>query len=129
MKKDKIYIGDLAYKEAGSAFPLGAGYMASMISFYFKDSIETTIFRDPSKLTYALKKDPPKIIALANYSWNRNINSQVIKYSKEISKNIISVLGGPCFAKNDKKWLKQFFQNNKHLDFFSYDLAENKNRH
>ena len=101
MKKDKIYIGDLAYRVEGSPFPLGAGYLASMIDHYFENSFETTIFTDTSKLTHAIKNAPPKIVALANYSWNSNLNSQVIKYSKEISKKIISVLGGPYFAKND----------------------------
>ena len=118
MKKDKIYIGDLAYRVGGSPFPLGAGYMASMIDHYFENSFEITIFTDTSKLTHAIKNAPPKIVALANYSWNSNLNSQVIKYSKEISKKIISVLGGPYFAKNDKTWLKNFFQENEHLDFY-----------
>ena len=76
-----------------------------MIDFYFENSIDTIIFTDPHELTSAIKKTP-KIVALANYSWNSNINSQIIKYSKKVSNQIITVLGGPFFTKNDKLWLK-----------------------
>ena len=50
--------------------------------------------------------------------WNSNINSQIIKYSKKVSNQIITVLGGPFFAKNDKLWLKKYFDTNKYLDFY-----------
>ncbi len=118
MSRDKIYIGDLGYKVVGAPFPLGAGYIATMIDNYFNNYFETTIFIDPLEIIEALKKNPPKIIALANYSWNSNINSEIIKFSKKISKDIITVLGGPNFEKNDKKWLKGFFEYNRCLDFY-----------
>ena len=73
------------------------------IDFYFKNSFETTIFINPGKMAEAIKKDPPKIVALANYMWNQDINSNVIKFSKSISKDIIGVMGGPYFGKNDKR--------------------------
>ena len=85
MKKDKIYIGDLGYKVAGASFPLGAGYIATMVDNYFNNYFDTTIFIDPLEIIDALKKNPPKIIALANYTWNRNINSEIIKFSKKIT--------------------------------------------
>jgi len=118
MEKDIIYIGDLSYKKEGTPFPLGVGYISSMIDFYFDNTIDTVIFTDPLELISALKKKQPKIVALANYSWNSNINSQIIKYSKKISNEIITVLGGPFFAKNDKIWLKKYFEDNRDLDFY-----------
>ena len=66
--KDKIFIADLSYKVAGTPFPLGAGYIATMVDNYFNNSFDTTIFIDPLEIIDALKKNPPKIIALANYS-------------------------------------------------------------
>ena len=118
MPKDIIYIGDLSYKEDGTPFPLGAGYIASMVDYYYNNNFETVIFTNPLELTEAIKKNTPKIVALANYSWNNNINCEVLKFTKNISNKIITVLGGPFFAKNDKIWLKDFFNNNKALDFY-----------
>ena len=89
-----------------------------MVDYYFKNSIETKIFINPEKLTEAIKKDPPKIVALANYMWNQDINSQVLKFTKSVSKNIIGVMGGPYFGKNDKPWLEKYFKINSSLDFY-----------
>ena len=57
MEKDIIYIGDLSYKKEGTPFPLGVGYISSMIDFYFENSIDTIIFTDPHELTSAIKKN------------------------------------------------------------------------
>jgi len=126
VKKELIYLGNISYFNEGAPFPLSAGYISAFTKVNFPNQFEIKTFNDPSELEYCLKHKPPRILGLSNYSWNRNINSQFVKYAKSISKNNITVFGGPCFAANDSKWLNIFFEENSGLDFYVQGEGEKR---
>ena len=45
----------------------------------------------------AVRKDPPDIVGLANYTWNDNVNAQILKLIKKEFPEIITLMGGPNF--------------------------------
>jgi radical SAM superfamily enzyme YgiQ (UPF0313 family) len=118
MSSSRVFLGDLSYRTGGTPFPLGVGYMTAMTQQHYPNEFGTRIFINPLELERAIKNDPPAIVALANYSWNRNINGQFIKFIKRVSPSTITVLGGPCFARSDPEWKSEFFKNNPGLDFY-----------
>jgi len=119
-----IYLADLRYSVGGSSFPLGIGYLASYVEKILPGRCQITLFIDPEKLTAAIRHNPPDLVGLANYSWNRNINTQLTQFTKSIDPNIVTVMGGPCFARDDQDWLVGFFARNNNLDFYLSGAGE-----
>lgn len=126
MKKELIYIANISYFREGATVPLSAGYISAFTQAVYPERFEIKIFNDPEALEYSIKQAPPRILGLSNYCWNRNINTQFIKYTKHVSPGTITVLGGPCFAKNDSEWLDKFFRSNQGLDFYVSGEGESK---
>lgn len=118
MATPRVFLADLAYHTGGTPFPLGVGYMTAIANHHLGNELQTRIFTNPAELERAIKSEPPVILALANYSWNRNINRQFVKFAKRVSPSTIAVLGGPCFAKGDEEWKAGFFRENPGVDFY-----------
>ncbi len=45
----------------------------------------------------AIKKEPPDVLALSNYSWNSLLSERVAEIAKQINPKVITVQGGPNF--------------------------------
>jgi putative methyltransferase len=118
MSKDRIYLGNLLYPGAGVSFPLNIGYVAETLKQYLPNQFEIELFINPKELEHAIEHAPPRILALANYVWHRNINRQMIRYAKDVSASTITVLGGPSFARSDTEWLSNYFETHPFLDFY-----------
>ena len=118
MSKDRIYLGNLVYPGEGVSFPLNIGYVAETLKQFLPDQFEIELFTNPKELEYAIEHAPPRMLALANYVWHRNINKQMIQYAKDVSPSTITVLGGPSFAKSEMEWLSNYFETHPFLDFY-----------
>ena len=118
MPKDRIYLGNLLYPGAGVSFPLNIGYVAETLKQFLPGQFEIELYINPKELEHAIEHAPPRILALANYVWHRNINRQMIRYAKDISASTITVLGGPSFARSDTEWLSNYFGTHPFLDFY-----------
>ena len=68
------------------------------------------------KAIEAIKKNPPDILALSNYSWNSLLSEHVAKIAKEKNPNVITVQGGPNFPHGDKQQL-EFLKQRPNTDF------------
>ena len=118
MSKDRIYLGNLVYPGTGVSFPLNIGYVAETLKQFLPDQFEIELFTNPKELEHAIEHAPPRMLALANYVWHRNINRQMIQYAKDVSPSTITVLGGPSFAKSETGWLSNYFETHPFLDFY-----------
>ena len=82
MAQLRIYLCDLTHETVilvSDTIPLNLGYVASYAKKIHGKSIEISLFKYPDNAIDAIKKNPPRIVALANYMWNQDINSQVLK--------------------------------------------------
>jgi len=119
-----IYLADLRYFTAGTCFPLSIGYLSAYIGKELPEVCDVRLFINSEKLLEAIREAPPDLLGFANYSWNRNINTQVAAAAKSINANTITVMGGPCFARGDQDWLSGFFARNQGLDFYIAGAGE-----
>lgn len=124
MKTIKVYLGDLRYFTGGTCFPLGIGFLAAYAAQELGAAVETRLFIDPEQLAEAIRAEPPDLLGLANYSWNRNINTQFAALARSVSPDTITLMGGPCFARDDKDWLDAYFRRNPGLDFYVAGAGE-----
>ena len=120
----KVYLGDLRYFTGGTCFPLGIGYLAAYAAKELGTAVDIRLFIDPDKLATAIREAPPDLLGLANYSWNRNINTQFAALAKSVNPATVTLMGGPCFARDDKEWLNRYFRRNPTLDFYIAGAGE-----
>ncbi|KIL97790.1 Fe-S oxidoreductase [Paramagnetospirillum magnetotacticum MS-1] len=120
----KIYLGDLRYFTGGTCFPLGIGYLAAYARQRFGARVEISMFIDPTELAETIRRAPPDLLGLANYSWNRNINIQLAAHARECSPESVVVMGGPCFARDDQPWLDEFFARAAGMDAYVAGAGE-----
>ena len=67
----KIYLLDLTYDTitlSTEAFPLNVGYIAAYTKDRFGPNVEITLFKYIHDVERELKKSPPDILGVSNYS-------------------------------------------------------------
>ena len=92
-----IFVGDPCFDHKGLStpvIPLGAGLVAAYAKKKFPDAT-IDVFKAVTPLLEAIKQDPPDILGLTNYLWNRNLALAVAEYAKNIRPEILIVFGGP----------------------------------
>jgi radical SAM superfamily enzyme YgiQ (UPF0313 family) len=122
--KPLIYLADLRYQVPGTRFPLGIGFLATMLEKHHPGKFDIELFIESQDLEDAIKQRQPNLLGLANYSWNRNINIQFTNYIKSLSPQTVTLMGGPCFSPDDPKWISDFFARTPNLDFFISNTGE-----
>ena len=96
----KIYLCDLTHETVilvSDTIPLNIGYVGAYAKKMHGDKIELSLFKYAEKIIEAIKKDPPDVLALSNYSWNSLLSERVAEIAKSINPKIITVQGGPNF--------------------------------
>ena len=86
MDKIKIYLGDLTYDTVSlstDSFPLSIGYVGAYCKKEFGSKVEVELFKYIEELEDAIKKSPPDILGLTNYSWNEKIGIEMFKRGKK----------------------------------------------
>ena len=73
LKPLKVYLCDLSYdtiKLVSDTIPINIGYIGSYAKKMHGNSIEVSLFKYPDIAIEAIKKNPPDVLGLSNYSWN-----------------------------------------------------------
>ena len=76
----KIYLGDLTYDTvtiSAESIPLNIGFVAAYCKKQFGENVELTLFKYIGDLEKAINENPPDILALSNYVWNRNLSYEM----------------------------------------------------
>ncbi len=126
MKKIKVYLASLSHNYACNGpftHPLNLGYLSSYAKKYFKkpELLDIKLFVYPNDLLDALNEDQPDIIGFASYTWNDNLNLQILKYVKKNFPKIVTIMGGPNFNTHN---MSEFFLDRPYLDYFIVNQGE-----
>lgn len=114
----RIYLADLVHSIPGNyVVPLNIAYLAAYSKSVFKNELDISLFKDPNKLLTKIKKEPPDILGLSNYSWNYDLNHQIGKYVKNHFPSILVCSGGPGI-RTDRMGIKAFLERNEHVDVY-----------
>ena len=118
--KKKVYSADLTHTGNGTmalTFPLGTAYVVSYAKKILGEDFIFRLFKYQDRLSKAILKDPPDILALSNYCWNIELGYTLINWAKSINPNLIVILGGPNFP-TEVFEKKAFFKNRPLVDFY-----------
>ena len=90
MKKPlKIYLCDLTYDTiilVSDTIPINIGFIGSYLNKQLGNKVSVELFKYPNDLLESIKKDPPDILGLSNYSWNSNLSEYFAEIGKKIKK-------------------------------------------
>ena len=96
--KLKIYLCDPEYFNRYTvsrlSSPLNLGYIASYALKLYGQECDITFYKDASKLIERVKAEPPHILGLSCYHWNRNIGGLIAQHVKQIHPECVTVVGG-----------------------------------
>ena len=115
MNKLKIFLADLThtYKALTNPFiPYGIGVISSYAQKIFGDKIEVRLFKYPEKLYEALNQEHCDVLGCSTYVWNSSLAHWACRVAKRKNPNVITVLGGPDFAKDYDQKLEYFLKYN-----------------
>jgi len=110
----KIYLGDLTYETvtiSAESMPLNIGFVAAYCKKQFGDNVDLTLFKYIDDLEKAMKENPPDILALSNYVWNRNLSYEMFSIMSERNPDTLLVWGGPNFPidlPSQRKFMKKY---------------------
>ena len=121
-KKIKIYLCDLTYDTillVSDTIPINIGFIASYIKKYFNKETEISLFKYPDSTIREIKRNPPDLLALSNYSWNSNLSEHVASIAKTINSNVVTVQGGTNFPHKTLQQ-KSFLQARPSTDIYTF---------
>ena len=120
MKKAQIWLSDLTHTAQGisaATFPLGASYVLSYAKQELGSEFDFRLFKFPSDLDEALRKQFPAVLCFSNYSWNLELAYKFASLAKGSDPNIVTVFGGPNFPTTPEEKL-EFFLKYPDIDFY-----------
>jgi len=120
-KKLKIFLCDLTYDTiilVSDTIPINIGFVGSYIKKKFDSQVDISLFKYPNDVIENIKKDPPDIIALSNYSWNSNLSEYVASISKKYNSNVVTIQGGTNFP-HESHLQKIFLENRPATDIYT----------
>ena len=96
----KVYFADLTHTAQGISaptFPFGISCVVSYALKELNSDFNFRLFKYPSEFAEALKNDPPDMICLSNYSWNKELAYKISSLAKLNYPKMVVVFGGPNF--------------------------------
>ena len=120
IKKVRIFLCDLTYDTiilVSDTIPINIGFVGSYLKKRFGEKVEIDLFKYPNDVIKEIKKSPPDIIALSNYSWNSNLSEFVASIAKEINPNVVTIQGGTNFP-HESFLQKEFLINKPATDIY-----------
>ena len=121
MKKFSVYLCDLTYDTiilVSDTIPINIGFIGSYMKKMFGDQIDLSLFKYPNDAIEAIKKNPPDMICLSNYSWNSNLSEYVASIAKKFNSNVITIQGGTNFP-HQSILQKEFLSNRLNTDIYT----------
>ena len=73
----RVYLCDLTHDTVilvSDTMPINIGFIASYARRIHGDALDLRLFKYPSQAIEAIRKEPPDVLALSNYSWNSNLS-------------------------------------------------------
>ena len=119
----KVYLCDLTHESVilvSDTIPINIGFVGSYAKKIHGDLIDISLFKYPEDAIKTIKKEPPDVLALSNYSWNSLLSERVAEIAKQINPKVITVQGGPNFPHDPKQqleFLKKRPNTNFHIMF------------
>lgn len=125
MDKIIIYLSDLFYSQNAKfhGVPLNIGHIGNALKVTYGDKAEIELFKYPEELLAALKKKKPQVLGLSNYVWNQRLSLKFARLAKSISREIITVMGGP-HIRTDESGLKEFLARHQEIDCYIPHVGE-----
>ena len=125
-RKIKVYLGSLSHNYACNGpftHPLNLGYLASYAKKFFHkpEILDIRLFVYPNDILDEIKKDPPDFLGLASYTWNDNLNKEILKYVKKNYPKTVTFFGGPNFNNYN---LENYFLERPYLDYYIVNQGE-----
>ena len=120
-KKLKIFLCDLTYDTiilVSDTIPINIGFVGSYLHKNFGNEIDISLFKYPKNVINEIKKTPPDIIALSNYSWNSNLSEYVASIAKKYNSNVVTIQGGTNFP-HETHLQKIFLENRPATDIYT----------
>ena len=123
-KKNKliIYLGDITHDtiiHVSDTIPINIGYVGSYMKKNFGDRIELTLFKYPKDIIDSIKKNPPDMLGLSNYSWNSYLSELICSIAKKYNPNVITTQGGTNFPYDEESQIK-FLSKRPFTDIYTY---------
>ena len=115
----KVYLCDLTHDTTilvSDTIPVNLGYVGSYAKKIHGDSIDISLFKYPNDAIKKIKKNPPDVLALSNYSWNSLLSEHICKIAKSKNPNVITVQGGPNFPHTPDQQF-EFLKKRPNTDF------------
>jgi radical SAM superfamily enzyme YgiQ (UPF0313 family) len=106
--------------------PINLGFVGGYANAQHGSSLDITLFKRPESAISEIRRDPPDILALAYYVWNRKLNDWVSEIARAANPQILIVGGGPQFTSlnwNEKSAI-EFFSESKNIDVFAVNQGE-----
>ena len=119
----KVYLCDLTHETVilvSDTIPLNLGFIGSYAKKIHGNSVEILLFKYPKNAIDAIKKNPPDVLGLSNYSWNSLLSEQVANIAKLLNPKVVTVQGGPNFphdADQQLEFLKKRPNTDFHIEF------------
>jgi radical SAM superfamily enzyme YgiQ (UPF0313 family) len=120
-KKLKIFLCDLTYDTVilvSDTIPINIGFVGSYLKRNFGDNIDLTLYKYPKTVIDEIKKDPPDIIALSNYSWNSNLSEYIASIAKKYNPKVLTIQGGTNFP-HEAHLQKTFLEDRPATDIYT----------
>jgi len=123
MNKNKlrIFLCDLTYDTiilVSDTIPINIGFVGSYLKKSFGEQVDLSLYKYPNTVIDEIKKNPPDIIALSNYSWNSNLSEYVASIAKKHNPQVVTIQGGTNFPHEDYLQ-KIFLENRPATDFYT----------
>ena len=115
----KVYLCDLTHETVilvSDTIPLNLGFIGSYAKKIHGNSVEISLFKYPKTAIDAIKKNPPDVLGLSNYSWNSLLSEQVANIAKSLNPKVVTVQGGPNFPHAPQQRL-EFLKKRSNTDF------------
>ena len=115
----KVYLCDLTHETVilvSDTIPVNIGYVGSYAKKIHGNLIEISLFKYPNTVIDAIKKNPPDVLGLSNYSWNSLLSERIANIAKLKNPKVVTIQGGPNFP-NDTEQQLEFLKKRPNTDF------------
>jgi len=119
MKPLKVYLCDLTHETVilvSDTIPINLGYIGAYAKKTHGNSIEISLFKYPKDAINAIKKNPPDVLGLSNYSWNSLLSERIANIAKLKNPKVVTIQGGPNFPHDTEQQL-EFLTKRPNTDF------------
>ena len=92
-----IFLGDLVHNFRGRGpftMPLNLGAVTAYVKKYYQGQADLNfrLFKFPEEMIRAVRETPPNIIGLGSYTWNEQLNLEILRLCREEFPSIVQLM-------------------------------------